>query len=214
LAKFYLKNFLNKIRFSHSLRLFFDAVSKLGIRISPYYLFQEVITPGISLTLPAGFADYKVVFLGPECLKTMAAIPGRRFSEKDLLDRLKRGNKSLGLKKDNELVAFTWCDLDEFSFKLERYPLKEDEAYIFDAYTLMEYRGKGIAPLLRYHLYKELEKIGRIKLYSLSDYFNTPAINFKMKLNARKIKLYLYVVVFGKWNFRFLLKDFTNCKNR
>lgn len=86
--------------------------------------------------------------------------------------------------------------------------LKEDEAYIFDTLTLLDYRGKGFAPILRYYLYKELRNLGRTKLYSYVDCLNTPAVRLKFKVNAEKIKLYLSIDLFGKWRFNYTLKDY------
>jgi len=205
---FDLNKYRIKYRYSHSLRLFFDAFSKLGIRIAPYYLFREKIA---SLKPPAPSKEFEHVhisFWGPEEIKAMAKIPGRKFSEEDLLKRLSDGNRCLGLKKDGQLISFTWCNFREMTFKWHRTPLGKNEAFMFDAYTLPDYRGKGIAPFLRYHCYRELEKLGMTRLYSYTDYFNTPAVKFKLKLKAEIEKLNLYIVLFNKWPFHFIIKDY------
>jgi ribosomal protein S18 acetylase RimI-like enzyme len=197
------------MKYSHFLRLVFDAVSKLGIRISPLFIFKETADPHqYAHFRPEDFKEYEIGFWGPEEIKIMALIPGRQFTENELLNRLREGQRCLGLKKNGKLVAFSWCNLKEFSFLFDRWPLNDDEAYLHDAYTNVDCRGKGIAPYLRYHLCRELENIGRTKLYSLSDYFNTPAVNFKLKLNAKKIKLNLYVDFFGKWHLCFNIKNY------
>lgn len=206
----YFKNLWSKARHSNFLRLFFDAIARLGIRIAPCYLFQEIISPKITPKRPSGFEDYEISFLGLEEMKQMALIPGRKFSEEFLVKRLKDGQKCIGLKKDDELAVFSWCNLKGISVKWNLSPLKKDEAYLFDAYTLLDYRGKGLAPFLRFQLYKEMQKLGRTKLYSYTDYFNTSAVRFKQKLNAKKVKLVLVIDLFGKWYFSFLLKNFQN----
>ncbi len=206
----YFKHLWSKARHSSLLRLFFDGLARLEVRIAPYYLFQEIISPENPPKRPSGFEDYEMSFWGLEEIKQMALIPVRKFSEEFLVQRLKDGQKCIGLKKDNELAAFSWCNLKEISVKWNLFPLKKDEAYLFDAYTLLDYRGKGIAPFLSFHLYKELQKLGRTKLYSYSDYFNTSAVRFKQKLGAKKIKLFLVIDLFGKWYFSFLLKNFQN----
>jgi acetyltransferase (GNAT) family protein len=203
----YLKGLWIKFRYSRFLRLFFDALARLGIRVSPYYLFREIISPA-NPPDPSGFENYDVGFWGLKEMKQMALIPGRKFSEEFLVQRLSDGHKCLGLKKDNNLIAFTWCNFKEATFKYHHFLLKPEEAYLFDAYTLMTYRGKGIAPFLRYHLYKELKNLGHTRLYSYSDYFNKPAVRFKNKLNAKKEKLFLTIELFGKWRFHFVLKDY------
>lgn len=70
--------------------------------------------------------------------------------------------------------------------------LKEDEAYLNFMYTYNEFRGQNLAPYLRYHCYKMLEKENKLKLYSISEYFNKPAINFKEKLKAKK-RHYIFI---------------------
>ena len=197
-----------KYRYSHSLRLFFDALSKFGIRIAPYYTFRETISSANQPALSEKFKNFKISFLGPEEIKAMAKIPGRKFSGEDLLKRLKEGHKCLGLKNDGQLIAFTWCNFREMTFKWHRTPLEKNEVFMFDAYTLPDHRGKRIAPFLRYQCYREMEKLGMTKLYSYTDYFNTPAVKFKLKLNAKKEKLSLYIILFNKWPVHFILKEY------
>ena len=64
---------------------------------------------------------------------------------------------------------------------------------MFDAYTVPAYRGKGLAPLMRYRSYQELYNLDKHKLLSFSDYYNTPAIRFKEKLKAKPLELRLAV---------------------
>ncbi|RJP84781.1 MAG: GNAT family N-acetyltransferase [Desulfobacteraceae bacterium] len=205
---FDLNKYRIKYRYSHSLRLFFDAMSKFGIRIAPYYTFRERISSLKTPTLSKELEHCKISFLGPEDIRAMAKIPGRKFSEADLLKRFNEGQKCLGMKKGGAIIAFNWCNFKELTFKWHRMPLGKNEAFMFDAYTLPDYRGKGIAPFLRHHFYKELEKISITRLYSYTDYFNTPAVKFKLKLGAEKEKLNLYIVLFNKWPFHFILKDY------
>jgi len=116
------------------------------------------------------------------------------------------------MKHGGVLVAFTWCDFENFSFESFCYDLSEDEAYLFDMYTLEAYRGKGVAPYLRYQFYRELALQGKKRLYSVSDCFNTPGIKFKLKLNARIIELGLLVELFGKWQFGRIIKKYEASK--
>jgi hypothetical protein len=86
--------------------------------------------------------------------------------------------------------------------------MAQDEAYLFDAYTLLPCRGKGIAPFMRYELYRVLDKFGKRTLYSYSDVFNLPALKFKQKLNARIVELNLYIDIFARYRFNLLIKKF------
>jgi GNAT superfamily N-acetyltransferase len=138
----------------------------------------------------------------------MANIPGRDFSEEDLLKRLEEGKKCLGMKHRNELVGFTWIAYETYGYRNRQIPLKANEAYLFDAYTLEDYRGKGIAPYLRYRVYMYLAELGRNRFYSVTEYLNVTSIRFKEKLGARSKELYLYVQLFKNLQFYLPIKKF------
>ncbi len=86
----------------------------------------------------------------------------------------------------------------------------ENEAYLFDAFTLREYRGHNIAPFMRYSCYQELSKMGYNTFYSYSDYFNVPAIRFKAKLAARLLRLCLYIRLFNTFSGHWQLKKYAD----
>ena len=90
-----------------------------------------------------------------------------------------------GLKKDGEIAAFTWFNLNQCPYGGYSFILKENEAYLFDAYTLLKYRGMKIAPFIRYQCYKELKKQSRTTLYSISEMLNKQSINFKEKIRCQ-----------------------------
>jgi hypothetical protein len=68
------------------------------------------------------------------------------------------------------------------------------------------FRGKNLAPYLRYKSYDILKKMGRSKIYSVSAFFNSSAVRYKEKLNAKNLKLALYIEIFKKIRWRFNLK--------
>ena len=70
----------------------------------------------------------------------------------------------------------------------------------------MPFRGRGIAPFIRYQLYKEVAKLGKQKLYSISDAFNAPSLKFKKKLNAILVEKHIDIEIFSRWKYSFLLK--------
>lgn len=204
----YVKHLWRKARYSAFPRLIVDGLWKLGICIRPLYVFREGLSLCDPPELPEPPANCEVSFLGPDDMKTIAVIPGRNISEIELTRRLEEGKKCLGVTLGGELAAFTWCDLDEFDFDGYRFPLEDDEAYLFDAYTLVPFRGRGLAPFVRYETYVQLAALGRRNLYSYSDCFNTPAIKFKKKLKAKKAELRLYVGLFGRWRFSKRIKQY------
>ena len=117
-------------------------------------------------------------------MKIIGAVNYAGFSESKLLALLDAGEKCIGLKHKDEIACFMWMNFTEFSYKSTIVHLKSNEAYLWFMYTMESYRGKNLAPYLRYKSYKILEEMGRNRLYSISDYFNSPAVRFKKKLNT------------------------------
>jgi len=198
----YTKYIRMKIRYNPFARVVLDGLTKLGIRIQPYYVVLEGLFGGALHDLEVLRNEYDLGFLEIEDMKVIASIPFREISHQELLTRLKKGNMCFGAKKEGNLAAFSWCDIDEFNFRGLRFPLRKNEAYLFDAHTMDSFRGEGIAPYLRYQLYKELAKSGRSRLYSVSDRFNASSLRFKRKLNAQVIGSGLFIELFNKWRFR------------
>lgn len=163
---------------------------KIGLEVIPFYLYEEGLFGGIWKGRKDNFDEYQIGFLNPQDMKEIAALSRGDWSSKEkLLTRFNEGQKCFGAKYQGKIVAFTWSNFESCHDPLYKFPLRDDEAYLWDAFTVPSFRGKGIAPYLRFRFYKELETLGRNKSYSISLYFNKPAINFKKKLNARPILL-------------------------
>jgi hypothetical protein len=201
----YVKHLWSKITHNNPLRLLLDGLAWTGIRITPFYLtLEERLAQS-----PAMLDDsevYTSVLLSAEDMKTIAAIPLRTFTESDLLNRMNTGCLCVGIFHQEKLAAFSWANLKESTFDGCRFVLRPNEAYLFDAFTLIEFRGKGLASQARFRVYTELEKHGRTRFYSVTDYFNKPSRRFKEKLGARQLWLGLFVKLFSRWTFTFKLK--------
>lgn len=197
----YLEHLRDKVRYSPLPRIFIDGLNKLGFQIHLIYLIREGITGGIPRPQQDGLEGYEVGFLEAKDMTEMAQIPYRPVSYEELQNRLKDGNLCLGAKRDGRLVAFTWCNLIWCKSEGVLFPLNDDEAYLFDAYTASDLRGQGLAPALRYRLYEELARMGRTKLYSISERFNAPALRFKLKLGAGILNSGWHVILFKKLHF-------------
>ena len=190
-----------------ALRLLIDALSQAGLRIEPYQLFSEGLA---SAPRPRGaFGDYDISFLGPDDMLEIASIPGRNVTHDDLLRRLHEGKRCLGIKHEGRIAAFTWCDFAACLFETDRlFLLKDDEACLFDAYTLEAFRGHDLAPFMRYRCYEELAKIGRTHCYSVTVLFNVPAVRFKKKLNAKVVELWVLLEIFRRWRYNRRLRTY------
>jgi len=204
-----LKRIQTKVRYGLTMFNINNLIAKkIGMAFTPYILFQEGINfPEITefKRLPA---EYSFEMLGPEDMKIIGTLDGG-FPVEGLLARLYKGENCIGLKHNDEIAAFMWINFKEYSgYYSKPIHLKNNEAYLRSMYTVKSYRGKNFAPYLRYKSYEILKEMGRDVLYSISDYFNSPAVNFKKKLNAKKLKIMLYIKLSDKLSWNFTLKSF------
>ncbi len=182
---------------------------RLGIEFTPYYLMQEGIQFVTKIPVIQGIQDeYSLNFLGPEDMKIGALNGG--LSEEKSLYLLKTGQKCVGLKYNGEVAAYLWINFNEIDFASLKIPLKNNEAYLWEMRTMESFKGKNLAPYLRYKSYEILREMNRDVLYSVSVYFNNPTIKVKKKLGAKKLKLLLFIQLFNKFHRSFTLKSYKN----
>jgi len=112
-------------------------------------------------------------------------------------DFLRTGKFCFGVKHEGRLVAKMWIDFDRINSVLYSRPLETDEAYLFDAFSDEAYRGQNLAPFLRMQCYAQAQAMGRNRIYSISDFTNTPARRFKAKLGVQDEALILYWQLFN-----------------
>lgn len=190
-------------------QMLIDVAAKFGMRIEPYHLFMEGLGNGRIPNAPTGLEGHEIGFLEASDMRSIAGIPGRNFSNEDLVRRLQENMRCLGIKHRGEIVAFTWFNLEACTFESQRlFSLRENEAHLFDAYTAESFRGKSLAPYMRYRCYEELAKLGRTRCYSFTAVFNTPAVRFKQKLGAQVLELRMLVELLQRWRFHARLKSY------
>ena len=183
-------------------------LSKIIIEFSLLYLVREGISEEDGQNIKPKLDPCEVDFLKPSEMKIISSSLEVSETENVLLKRLSEGQLCIGIKHHNDIAAYMWCNLRECTYI--RYNLGEDEVYLWDARTISSYRGKSLAPYLRVELYRHLRQMGRTKFISLTNYFNTPAIRFKEKLNAKPEKLYLSIRLFKKYERAILLRSYKN----
>lgn len=162
-----------------------DRLKRLGIVIDPFYLFLEGTR---DTTLPSVEGEFQVCQITSENLPLLTTL-GSAVTIEKLQERLARGHICIALRHKGYVVAYTWADTTEINDSTYRTKLGENEVYLYDAFTRPEYRGQGLAPLMRVRCYETLRALGKSTFFSISDCFNTPAIRFKRKLNARFVRL-------------------------
>lgn len=214
-----MRNLVSKVRgrLQHGLALqeLLDLLARRGFVFYPYIVFLEFSDSHFAKS--SQLATLRTRQLTEDDAVQLAAIATRPQDTERIRDRLRRGNIGVGAFDGERLVSYTWCDLERFGGigqKTPRRDLMHDEAYLYDAYTLPEYRGHALVPHLRSELYKLLAAIGRRRIYSVSLYFNRSARRFKAKLAARVIELRLSINLFDRFKRDLLLKCYTEATGK
>jgi hypothetical protein len=204
-----LKRTVDKLKYGLVLQSIRNKLARIGLEFTPFYWVREGLNPLEAPDIKGSISDFKVEFLKEQDMKYIGE-NARGYSEEEFLSWIKAGKKCLALRnKDNDIAVFMWINLNRCSFKPIDIPLNENEAYLTDMYTMETYRGRNLAPYLRFKSYEVLNKIGRNKLYSVSEFFNSSAIKYKLKLNAQNIKLVLYIRLFNKFKWSHTLKHYS-----
>lgn len=200
----------DRIRYRLVLQSISDMLEWVGITIVPYYTFEESfadkLNQGLNLVtklapISAGFLSY------PEIAKICRSPEGKEL-EMDREKLLGDDCRCFALKHDGEVVSYMLCNFRQCDSRLVSYPLKEGEVYLTDAYTFNAYRGKNLAAVLEYELYKQLIAMGQKKYHSINVLYNAPGLRFKEKLQAKPVKLCLFIRLFNKLQRNFTLRSY------
>lgn len=182
-------------------------LAKLGIDIMPYYWVQEEVLPTEEPKIKTGSERFYFKPLDTAELNTIIEISDT-INEQKIRQSLEVGQECVGLKTSDEIAAYMFLDVNDFIFKNRTFTLKKNEAYLLNMYTFDAYRGKNLAPYLRYCSYRYLENRNINVKFSISNYFNKSAIKFKKKLNSQPLKLYLNIELFKKLQWHFVLRNY------
>ncbi len=169
---------------------------------------EFVITGPQDFETEKNYNNFEFTELGLQDMPALDRFDGRSIRKETLQKRIKQGHKCFALKTDGSIAAFTWCNPNEIHhYKLSSRTLKQREAYLYDAQTHYNFRGRNLAPYLRYKSYYALNLMGFDILYSCSDYFNRPAIRFKQKLNARFLSIGMNLNLIGLYKKSWVIKQ-------
>ncbi len=199
---------MNKMRYGLFLEYAQSRLMKIGFEFNPFYVIQEGINAGDLKITVQDVDRYICEFLDKEDLPDLARMRNNEIPKTVLEKRFDRGDKCLAIKCENEIIAFNWISFREISSGVYREPLGEREAYLFDMYTDKRFRGKNIAPYLRLKTYQILQQMGKTLFYSVSLAFNSASIRFKKKLNSKILKTGVFLHLFKKYRWSWLVKRY------
>ncbi len=196
-----------KLRYNPPQRLLINAFKRIGITVLPYYLTLRSL-PDTRSTLDRSHCS--LIELGPEAMAQIAAMPMAHATEAVYRERLSLGQRCFGLMLDGRLVGYCWMDPARCSYGGEGFALAEDEGYCFDIYILPSERGCNLAPLLNACFSDRLEELGIRRMYGVIDRYNRPSLRFAEKIGARRIRLNLYVRLFGLFEKSWVLRRYAD----
>jgi hypothetical protein len=168
-------------------------VRRLPVAFGRFDVIREDARGGDPCSPPALPPGFHLTYIGAELVDEMVSLPGRDTTSEDLRMRFMCRNICLAVLKDHHIIAFSWASFGLFQFESYIFPLTENEAYLFDAFTIQEYRGRGLAGVIRRRLHRDLALKGRTHFYS--------AMRFKVKMDGLVVDSGFYVRLFQRWSF-------------
>ncbi len=196
-----LRYIISKLNYDSFPQMLLDMLKIVKIRIRLFHVLREGINNKIVDFDTALLDDYEVAVAKREDMHQLVDFPDQQTTLEAWQLRYDRGDLCMAAWWKGKIVAFSWAQLEQFTGWTYRFPLLECEAYLCDAYTSSEHRGRGLAGQLRYRFYLALAQQGRHNLFSISERFNPRALRFKAKLGARIVDSGFSVELFGKWRF-------------
>jgi hypothetical protein len=186
---------------------FRNLLARIGIDIMLYYWVQEEVGPCEKPLIKGDSSKYTVRELSVD--EVISINRGNTsVSIDDVTKGMEHGQICLGLETEGAIATYNLIGLKDFKFKGREFKLKSNEFYLSYMWTFHDYRGKNLAPYLRYESYRFFEKQGRDVKYSITDSFNKSSIRFKKKLNSKHLYYYLSIVLFKKFTWNFTLKKY------
>ncbi len=200
--------FVNIIKHGLLIQGIRNRLAKIGIDIMPYYWTEEDVLPLPPPKIKGDEQEFKLDFLTENDIKKIEeSIVGIR--DRKLLENFKKGQKCIGLFHNNEIAAYMFIENNNFTFRAKRFFLDKNQAYLLSMYTFEKYRGKNLAPYLRYKSYQLLNNSGIDQKFSVTEYFNKSSKRFKDKLHAKHKKLYVDINLFNAFKRCYLLKTYS-----
>ncbi len=209
----FIREFKKRYREGLILNTIYDVLKRKNFEVNLFYFMQGNAIDGANLATQPKIEPIEIVHLKPSDMKNLAAKAERDYSEDVMLQMLSEGCICIGIKYKDEIISWGWANLKNAKNDLLSisFDLKENEAYILGMRTLSAFKGKGLAPYLRYHTYKYLVETGRTKYYGFIFFSNIPSIRYHRKSNIFKpFKLYMNVKILNKYNRNILLKSYRN----
>lgn len=205
---------LNRIKWIYKLTkhgLFWHGVrnnlAKLGLDIMPYCYFIATKANAKPQKIKGEKLDLKFSTFDEKDINFIkSSIIG--IEQKDFLADLKAGDICIGLKNNNEIVAYTFIKNKSFYFRKRHFHIGKEDVFLHSLYVFDKYRGRNISSYMKYKRFDMLEKQGVKYHHTIVEYFNKAALKVQYKANSKKVALYLNIILLKKWTMNFKLKTY------
>ena len=189
------------------LHAFKNKLKDIGLNINPFYYVQEGLGDLQEPKIKGNPSEYTVSYFGPEEIKIINEDRNNGPLE-EMLRNLEEGQLCIGLKHKGRPVAQMLAKPGLIQFGNKHIHLESHEIFLSNMYTIKAYRGKRLAPFLRYHSFLFLREQGFTQWYSISEAFNKATIRFKQKLNSEHKALWLELGFFNRKSWFLKLRNF------
>ena len=133
---------------------------------------------------------------------SLAHIPAEHRN--DIGRRVHRGDLCHIAKRNGQIIFVSWIAFgDCYSYAMDKeYELADNEAYLYSAYTLPEFRGNGIYPAVHSQSLRLLKDLGYKRILAFIASENSAAMRMPEKLGYDKVGTTGFIEMFGfRWYF-------------
>ncbi len=201
----YLSHLRTKLLYNSPLRLVTDGLRRVGIVVFPYFVMREQAVNIPDQVIPANCVIRE---LDNSDVDLLRATRVAYLTDEWITNRFALGDRCLAMLDGDELVCCCWASRAKANLIFESIPLRDDEAYIYAAFTFDGFRGRGYMPLLRSRLCTLLAEEGAQHMFSIVDVLNRPAIRVYQKMAATRVQLGVGLALFTLVSGRFTLRNF------
>ncbi len=183
-----------------------DLLSRIGLDIELYYWDEEKLENSKEPVIKDASNTYEVVIVEADEIGNMYPISGWDYNE--LKKDIQNGQLCMGLRYNDEIVSIVFAKFNDVINNQRTFKLRSNQAYILNLYTFESHRGKNLAPYLRYHCYKALKEKGVEQVFCITSVLNKSVLKSNRKLNIKHVSLYLYIGLFKRFHWNYILKRY------
>lgn len=117
----------------------------------------------------------------------------------DATARFEKGHEFFALQGPDGIVAFRWVNFTEDHAGHTRLKGGPHRAFLYNGFTLSEYRGRGLTNVLMLHMRSLLAEDGRTDLITGTSGTNTASLRSKRKGGLDEVVRVRELVLFNRW---------------